>query len=45
MSKQQVQITASPAVVGDAPLWQKAGISLLIGVPTLLFFAAKRRKA
>ncbi len=45
MSKQQVQITASPTVVGDAPLWQKAGISLLIGVPALLFFAAKRRKA
>ncbi|HLP86232.1 MAG TPA: tail fiber domain-containing protein, partial [Phycisphaerales bacterium] len=45
MSKQQVQITASPDVIDGAPMWQKAGVGLLIGVPALLVFAAKRRKA
>jgi hypothetical protein len=45
MSKQQVQITASPAVIEGAPLWQRAGVGLRIGVPALMIFAAKRRRA
>ena len=45
MSKQQVQITASPAVIDGAPLWQRAGVGLRIGVPALMIFAAKRRRA
>jgi Chaperone of endosialidase len=45
MSTQQVQITANPDVIDGAPMWQKAGVGLLIGVPALLMFAAKRRKA